>query len=76
MFDVCFPRTVFSLGTFLQKAGAWPLVGLIVVGVIVLALLAGRGASPKPRSDRGVSRNIRTAGSAKVPEQTDEAEKK
>ena len=76
MFDVCFPRTVFSLGTFLQKAGAWPLVGLIVVGVIVLALLAGRGASPKPRSDRGVSRNIRTKGSAGLPERMEDTEKK
>ena len=74
--DFYLPHTVFSLGTFLQKAGAWPLVGLIVVGVIVLALLAGRGASPKPRSERGVSRDVRTGGSAKVPEQTDEAEKK
>ena len=66
------PHIVLSLSAFLRGAGVWPMIGLIVLGIIVLVLLSGRGAAPKPRAERGVRRNIRTAGSAKLPDQENE----
>ena len=69
-------RIVLSLSAFFRDAGAWPMIVGIVVIVIVLALLAGRGAAPKPRADRGVSKNIRTAGSARLPDRMKDDEKK
>ena len=62
-------QAILSLSSFLQKAGAWPLVALVVIGIVVLSLLVGSGSARAPSGRRAfrndaAGKNVRTGGSA------------